>query len=223
MLAAGMDSSPACREALERLCHTYWYPLYAYARRRGHAAPDAEDLIQGFFMQLLERGAFRERTPERGRFRSFLLTAFNYYAADERDRRVAAKRGGGVTLTPLDALAAEERYRVEPVEQLTPESIFERRWALTLVETVIQRLESEYDHRREMFLKLRPVLFNSSAEIGYADLAPALNMSAGAVRVALHRMRQRCRELFREEVARTVSEQTDIEAELRYLRQLLGK
>src|SRR5262249_54801194 len=160
---------------------------------------------------LMERKSFQDRTPERGRFRSFLLASFNYYLADVRDRSLAAKRGGGASPIALDALNGEEWYRFEPVDRLTPEKIFERRWALTLVENVLRRLEEEFSDRSELFRQLRPVLFDKGAEVGFDRLAASMNMSAGAVRVALHRMRQRCRELFREEVAQTVEHPAEIE------------
>src|SRR5205823_6163736 len=152
-----------------QLCRLYWYPLYAYTRSRGHASHDAQDIIQGFFEQLLRRESIRERTPEQGRFRSFLLASLNYYMADLRDRSTAAKRGGGQTPIALDALEAEERYRYEPVDRLTPEKIFERRWALTLIETVLAQLEAECREadQLEQFRALRSHLFGAEPESTY--------------------------------------------------------
>ncbi|MSU64329.1 MAG: sigma-70 family RNA polymerase sigma factor [Pedosphaera sp.] len=223
VVAAGQLDSQIAAQALEKLCQTYWYPLYAYARRHGRAPEDAQDLVQGFFAQLLERRSYRERTPGQGRFRSFLLASFNYYIADQRDRERAAKRGGNAPPPlALDALSAEERYRFEPVDRLTPEKIFERRWALTLVDNVLASLEREFSDRPDLFRHLRPLLFDKSGEASLEQVATASSMNAGAVRVALHRIRQRCRELFREEVAHTVERAEEIEDELRYLRALLG-
>ncbi len=224
VLAAVDDANPAADLALEELCRTYWFPLYAFVRRRGLDPDSAQDVVQGLFAQLLERNAFRNRTPEQGRFRSFLLAALKYYLADLSDHAHAAKRGGGQAAIALDALEAEERYRLEPVDQLTPEKIFERRWALTLLAKVLCRLEREFaeTERADLFRQLRPMLFDKQPDASYAALASSLKMTPGAVRVAAHRTRQRCRELFREEVAQTVSDPSEIEEELRYLRSVVA-
>ena len=224
VLAAGKGDSTDAAAALDKLCRTYWYPLYAYVRRRGFSPHDGEDVIQGFFGQLLGRQAFRDKTAERGKFRSFLLASLNYYLADLYDRDHAAKRGSGQPELALDALNAEERYRFEPVDRLTPEKIFERRWALTLLGNVLSRIEEEFgrgDHA-ELFRQLRPFLFDKHPEGHYDSVGASLRMKPGAVRVAAHRMRQRCRELFREEVAHTVSDPAEVEEELRYLRSLMA-
>jgi DNA-directed RNA polymerase specialized sigma24 family protein len=224
VLAAVDNSSPGAHLALEELCRTYWFPLYAFVRRRGFDSHAAQDVVQGFFVQLLERQSFRNRTPEQGRFRSFLLASLKYYLADLADYEHAAKRGGGQIPIALDALEAEERYRLEPVDQLTPEKIFERRWALTLLTNVLGRLENEFadSERAELFRQLRPMLFDKQSDVSYEALAASLKMNPGAVRVAAHRIRQRCRELFREVVAQTVNDSAEIEEELRYLRRVIA-
>jgi DNA-directed RNA polymerase specialized sigma24 family protein len=224
VLTAGKGGSAEADTAMEILCRTYWYPLYAYVRRRGFGPQDAEDMIQGFFGQLLGRHAFRDRTPKRGKFRSFLLASLNYYVADLYDREHAAKRGGGHPDLALDALQAEERYRFEPVDRLTPEKIFERRWALTLLGNVLGRIQEEFSggDRAELFRRLRPFLFEKHPEANYDSVATSLGMSTGTVRVAAHRMRQRCRELFRAEVAQTVSDPAEVEEESRYLRSVMA-
>jgi DNA-directed RNA polymerase specialized sigma24 family protein len=199
VLTAADAASPAAQSALEELCRTYWFPLYAFVRRHGLDVHHAQDVVQGFFAQLLERQSFRNRTPEQGRFRSFLLASLKYYLADLADHDHAAKRGGGQVPIALDALEAEERYRLEPADQLTPEKIFERRWALALLANVLERLEKEFadGERAELFRQLRPALFDKQPEGHYEALAVSLRMSSGAVRVAAHRIRQRGRELFR--------------------------
>jgi RNA polymerase sigma factor (sigma-70 family) len=224
VLAAGSDSETRATAALEQLCRTYWYPLYAYARGRGLDSHEAQDIIQGFFAQLLRRGSIRERSPEQGRFRSFLLAALKYFMADCHDRATAAKRGGLQPAIALDAIEAEERYRYEPVDRLTPERIFERRWALTTIETVLCQLQKECTEagREELFKNLRPHIFDGEADEGYAELAARLGLSAGALRVATHRLRQRCREIFREEVAQTLENPAEVEQELQYLRSVLA-
>jgi RNA polymerase sigma-70 factor (ECF subfamily) len=186
-----------------------------------HAAQDA---VQGFFAQLLDRHSFQGRTPDRGRFRSFLLASIQYYLADLRDREHAVKRGGGAVPISLDAPEAEGWYLLQPVDQLSPERIFERRWALTLVDRVLGRMESEFaaSPRPELFRQLRPSLFDAEPGGSYDQLATSLQMTPGAVRVAAHRIRQRCRELFREEVAQTVEHPSEIEDELRYLRRVMA-
>jgi RNA polymerase sigma-70 factor (ECF subfamily) len=224
VLTAGKYPDPTATAALEELCQTYWFPLYAFARRRGMDSHSAQDIVQGFFAQLLENQSFRNRTPEKGRFRSFLLASMNYYLADLTDRERAAKRGGGKVPLALDALAAEERYRLEPVDRLTPEMIYERRWALTLLDRALARLEAEFGEaaRIDLFRAVRPILFDPGAAQQYQQLSSTLGMSPGTLRVAVHRIRQRCRELFRDEVARTIDNPAEINEELRYLQRVLA-
>jgi RNA polymerase sigma-70 factor (ECF subfamily) len=224
VLAAGSTSDTRALQALEQLCRFYWYPLYAYARSRGATPHDAQDIIQGFFEQLLRRESLARRTPEQGRFRSFLLASLNYYLADLRDHANAAKRGAGQLPIPLDSLAAEERYRYEPVDRLTPERIFERRWALTVVDAVLNRVEAECleTGQIEQFRALRPYLFGGEEQSGYEQLAASLDSTSGALRVVAHRLRQRCRHLLRQELAQTLENPEEVDLELQHLRAVLA-
>lgn len=223
MLKAGAGDAPAARPALETLCRTYWYPLYAYVRRRGYSPEDAQDLTQEFFARLLQRGSLASADPNRGRFRSFLLTAMNHFLADEWDRLKAQKRGGGWRALPLETAAAETRFRLEPADPLTPERIYERRWAQTLLETVFERLRQEYEAegKAALFAELKGCLTQARAAVSYAGLAIRLYLSEGALRVAVHRLRQRYRHLLRAEVAHTLAEPGDVDEELHYLFRVL--
>ncbi len=216
--AAGTDTA-AARAALDRLCRTYWYPLYAYARRRGHPVHDAQDLTQAFFARLLERQWVGDARRDRGRFRTFLLTAMNRFMADEWDKLRAKKRGGGLCHVPLQLDDAETRYGCEPADNHTPEQYFEVRWALTLLDTVLQRLRVEYEKagKAALFAALNPTLVGGRESQPYAELATQLGLSEGAVKVAVHRLRKRYRQLLREEIAQTVAEGADPEEELRHL------
>lgn len=218
LTAAGSDSTPA-RAALARLCQTYWYPLYAYARRRGIGPHDAEDLTQGFFARLLQDNFVGQAQREKGRFRWFLLGALNHFLANEWDRARAKKRGGGQTIISLDAEAAESRYKLEPADSLTAERVYERRWALTLLDTVLQNLEREHElaGKTRFYGELRFCLTGERSKLPYAELAQRLEMSEGAVKVAVHRLRQRYRELLRAEIANTVASADEVEDELRHL------
>jgi RNA polymerase sigma-70 factor (ECF subfamily) len=224
VLAAGNDESPGSREALARLCETYWYPLYAFARRWGHTADEAQDLTQGFFARLLEKHYLGDVRPERGRFRSFLLASLKHFLLNERDRVLAQKRGGGHVPVPLEIDTAEGRYRLEPSDTATPETIFERRWALTLLDRVGARLREEYaeSDRKELFERLEGFLTGQSATPKYAEVGEALGMTEGAVKVAVHRLRRRFGEVLRDEIADTVADPADIEDEIRYLFKVLG-
>lgn len=192
--------------ALEELCQTYWYPLYAYARRRGSSAHDAEDQVQGFFLRLFEKKVLRGLERNGGRFRSFLLTCFNHFLSDERDRSARLKRGGGQQSVSLDAELAEERYQVEPVDRCDPEKIFERRWALTVLEKVLARLKGELDSagKAELFVHLQALVVGEPGAARQAEVAERLGLTEGAVAVAVHRLRQTYRRLLREEIAHTV-------------------
>jgi RNA polymerase sigma-70 factor (ECF subfamily) len=220
--AGGSDTTPA-RDALATLCQTYWYPLYAFIRQRGYPPHDAEDLTQAFFARLLERNIFATVIREKGKFRSFLLTLLNHFLVDEWKRARAEKRGG-LKIVSLDAQTAETRFRHEPLETATPETIFERNWALALLETVFQRLQEEYETagKGELFRRLKFCLTANRSVIPYAQLSAGLKMSEGNLKVTVHRLRQRYRELLRAEVANTVSDPTEIEPELRYLFQALA-
>ena len=220
VLAAGHRDAPElAREALAALCEAYWYPLYAYVRRRGYDAEDARDLTQGFFARMLGKQAPLGANPELGRFRSYLLGAFKHYVANERDRERAQKRGGGQHLLRLDFETGERRYRLEPADDRTPETIYERRWALTLLSKVLDRLERESKRagRAVHFDRMKPFLTGEGARGSYARLAEELLMTEDAIKVAVHRLRRRYRDLLRAEVAQTVEAPAEIEAELRHL------
>ncbi len=218
VLTAARSDTTRARAALENLCQTYWHPLYTYVRRRGYSPEDAQDLTQAFFTRLLERNAVATVAPEKGRFRSFLLASLNHFLADEWDKARAQKRGGGKVIS-LDLQSAETKLGEIPVENFTPEKAFEHRWAITLLEQVYQRLGEEYraQGKTALFDTLRVSLAGKSDAAPYADLARQLNMNEGAVKVAVHRLRQRYRTLLRETIADTVSSPDEVEDELRYL------
>jgi RNA polymerase sigma factor (sigma-70 family) len=217
VLTAGHASLPNAREALERLCRTYWYPLYAYVRRRGYGAEDAEDLTQGFFARLLEKDYLKLADRERGRFRTFLLTAMQHFLADEWDRARCLKRGGGHAAVSFDALTAEERYQVEPLDTFVAAKLFDRRWATTLLARAINRLEAEQTQRTAQWNELRRFLVGEPAESSYSEVASRLGMTVTAVRMAVSRLRQRYRELLREEILQTVSSSREADEEYRAL------
>lgn len=220
VLAAGSDAV-ASREALESLCGSYWFPLYAYARRRGASPEDAQDLVQGFFLVLLRRGSLAEADPARGRFRTFLLTAFQRHAAHERARDAAQKRGGDVARLPFDVVVGETRYAREPVDETSPEDEFERRWAMELLARAVGRLRAEQDDAARADALL-PHVGGSGDARPYAELAASLGMSEGAVKVAIHRLRKRCREILRDEVAHTVGDPSEVDDEVGRLRAALA-
>ncbi len=219
VLAAGQGDTPQSAAALERLCSTYWYPLSAYVRRQGYDVADAQDLTQGFFAHILSRGFLQRASPAKGKFRSFVLGALKYVLADEWAKLRAQKRGGGHVPVFLDAQTAEARYRLEPVDLMDAERLFERRWATALLGRVLERLEEEFSKsdRKPSFDQLRPFLLGEKGSVTYAEIAAASQMTAGAVKVAVHRLRQRYRELFREEVAHTVEQPSEVNEEVRHL------
>ncbi len=223
VVAAGDPRSKEARPALVSLCENYWYPLYAYLRRRGYSADQAQDLTQEFFVRVLEGRYLDLADPAKGRFRSFLLTSLKFFVADEGDRSRARKRGGG-TVEPLEFPSGEERYQREPSHDETPERIFERRWALSVLDRVVERLRGEFvQHGRpEHFDRLKIFLLGQSGG-PYAVLAGEMNTSEGALKVAIHRLRKRYRELFRQEIADTVADPADVEPELRFLAAVLSK
>jgi len=223
VVAAGEPHRKEARSALIYLCENYWYPLYAYLRRRGHSADQAQDLTQEFFMRVLEGRYLDRANPEKGRFRSFILTSLKFFVADEEDRGRAHKRGGGMVLS-LEFSSGEERYQREPAHHETPERIFERRWALSVLDRVVERLRNEFVHhgRSEHFECLKLFLLGQS-DAKYAALAREMNTSEGALKVAIHRLRKRYRELFRQEIADTVADPAEVESELRYLAAVLTR
>ncbi len=213
---AGDPSDPEARAALEGLCRDYWYPLYAFVRRRGFGPDDACDLVQSFLADLLERRDLARADRERGRFRSFLRAACAHFLAHQREYDRALKRGGGQRLFSIDLPAAEGRYGREPAHELTPERLFERRWALDLLGHVLARLEVEaaQSGKVELFSRLRPMLEGDDRAQSYSDVGSAVGLSEGAVKVAAHRLRARYREVLREEVGRTVEDPAEVDAEL---------
>lgn len=223
MLTAAQSETTGASDALASLCRTYWPPIYAYVRRRGYSAPDAQDLTQEFFARLLERKAIATVRPDKGRFRSFLLASLNHFLSDAWDKAHAQKRDAAKTIH-FDTAAAESWLREPAAQTITPDQAFERRWALTLLDQVYQKLQSEYrhQHKGELFETLRSTLAGSSEAAPYADLAGRLNMSEVAVKVAVHRLRQRYRALLRETIAATVQSPEEIEEELRYLVKVLS-
>lgn len=216
VLAAGGRSTKKSRESLAHLCETYWHPVYAYVRRKGLAVEEAQDLTQQFFATFLEKGYAGAATPERGRFRSFLLASVQHFLYNEWDRQRAKKRGGGAPLLPLEFERAEGVLQLEPATDVTPERLFERRWAQQVVHRVLDRLRAEQEQagKADTFSALRPLLVD---EGDYADAAAALGATAGAVRVAVHRLRRRFRTLLLEEIADTVGSATEIDGEMRFL------
>jgi RNA polymerase sigma-70 factor (ECF subfamily) len=221
VVAAGDSRPKEARSALVSLCENYWYPLYAYLRRRGYSADEAQDLTQEFFVRVLEGRYLDRADPEKGRFRSFILTSLKFFVADEQDRHRAHKRGGGV-LVPLEFSSGEKRYQREPAHEETPERIFERRWALSVLDRVVEKLRDEFTQhgRPEHFERLKVFLLGQS-DAPYAALAREMNTSGGALKVAIHRLRKRYRELFRQEIADTVADPAEVEPELRNLAAVL--
>lgn len=224
VLAAGQAKSPVAHEALERLCRTYWYPLYALVRRRGYRPEDAQDLTQSFFARVLEKDLISRAMPGRGRFRSFLLTTLHNFLADEHDRMTAQKRGGSQRVISWDEMDPEARYALEPAGESTPDRLFERRWATTVLELAWKRLEEEYTASGDgaLFDGLRK--FNSVEESapGYAQAGRDLGMPENTVKSHVLRLRRRYRELLREEIGQTVEDPSEIADEIRYLMQVLG-
>ncbi|MGB2862623.1 MAG: sigma-70 family RNA polymerase sigma factor [Sedimentisphaerales bacterium] len=219
ILAAG-DSAAALHEpALGTLCQTYWFPLYAYLRRRGYDTHEAEDYTQGFFAGILERKGMKQADPKYGKFRSFLLASLKNFLADEWDRSQAQKRGGDKKVLSLDFDAAAGRYAREPVHHISPEKLFERSWALTVLTRAMDRLkaESAASDKQQLFDCLKIYLTAEKDAIPYRDVAAKLDMTEGAVKVAVHRLRRRYRELVREEIAQTVTTEAQVDEEIRDL------
>lgn len=219
VLAAGEQQSPQAAQALETLCRTYWYPLYAYIRRRGYAPEEAQDLTQEFFARLLQKNYPAQADRAKGKFRSFLLLTLNHFLSDEQERATTRKRGGGQVIVSLDDPASEDRYRLEVPDDLTPEKLFERRWAQTILDQALARLRAEFvagDKTRQYEI-LKAFEPGEQRTISYAEAAAQLGVTESAVKSLIHRLRQRHRELVREEIAHTVSTAAEVDEELRYL------
>ena len=213
----GAADSQRAHRALEHLCTAYWYPLYAFVRRQGHSPHDAQDLTQEFFARLLARNFLGDADPSKGRFRSFLLGALKHFLSDEWDRARAQKRGGGHQPISLDAESAETRYQLEPADESSAEKIYERRWALALLDEVLKRLRDEFtrDGKEHVFDELKSAL--TGGKIPYAEIAARLGVKEGAVRTAIHRLRTRYRDIVRAEIAETVASPADVDAEMQHL------
>ena len=211
--------SPAAQEALEKLCRTYWRPIFAFLRRQGRPPEEAEDITQGFFTQLLERGSLNAVRKEKGRLRSFLLGGLKLFLADERRRAMAIKRGKGQRVIPLEELRTAEWSEMEPADRMTADMIYERRWALTVLERVLSRLKDEYGSagNAALFNSLKQLLPDEPGSPSQSEIAARLRMTENAVRQAFYRFRQRYQALLREEIANTVATPGDIEDELRHL------
>lgn len=225
VLAAGQRSSPDAAAALQVLCETYWYPLYAWARRRGFSRDDARELTQEFFVRLLEEDFLRSADQDKGRFRTFLLTVFQRFATKQRIREQAVRRGGACRHLSLDFDDGERRYLLEPAHEVTPEVLFDRQWALILLDRVMGRLSHEYAERGKsaLFEALRESLTPGTNGPRSATVAADLRMTEGAVRVAVHRLRERYRALLREEVAATIDDGASVDEELQLLRKALRR
>ena len=219
VLAAGRGGSQQADLALEELCRTYWYPLYAYVRRQGHSREDAEDLTQGFFARLLEKNYLEGVTSDKGKFRAFLLMAVKRFLANEWDRANRQKRGGGILPLSLNWQDADTRYQIDPADNLSPDKLYDRAWALVVLEHVITRLRDENatDGKGEVYEQLKPFLMMGKGALPYAKAATDLKMTEGAVRVAVHRLRHRYRELLREEIAQTLSDPSHADEEMQAL------
>lgn len=219
VLAAGQTNTPHATEAMAELCRTYWYALYAFVRRKGHSPHDAQDLTQSFFARLLKKNYAAQADRERGRFRTFLLSALTHFLADEWDKARRLKRGGGREIVSFDAASAEERYRLEPIDHLDAARLYERRWVTTLFDQVLARLEQEFGDsgKGKLFDQLKGSLLAEEHGPSYAELGTRLGLTEDAVKQAVHRMRRRYRELFREEIAQTVAGPGEVEDELKHL------
>ena len=224
VVLAGQEHSTASAAALEKLCRTYWYPLYAFVRRQGYDAPAAQDLTQEFFSRLLVANGLESVDRSKGKFRSFLLAAMKNLLANEWNRAQTQKRGGSQVHFSLDAAAAEDRYQLDPADELTPEKIFERRWVETLIDAVTRKLQEEFAGAgmSGRFEELKVFLLAGDEPPSYAEVARRLDLSEGATRTAIYRMRQRYGELFRAEIAQTVSGPEEMEEEIRQFFAVLG-
>jgi len=217
VLRAGQRDAAGAAEALEKLCRAYWFPLYAFARREGCGPDEAQDTTQEFFSRLLAKDSLQLADPNRGRFRSFLLASFKHMMANERRNAARLKRGGGAQVFSLDDHDAEERYQLEPADTLTPDRIFERRWAETTLARVLDRLADEYTGHALRFDELKVFLVEPKGSAAFGGVAARLGVTESALKSVVHRMRRRYAELFRDEVAQTVADLADVEDEIRHM------
>jgi len=219
VLAAAQPHAPQADVALEELCRTYWYPLYVYVRRHAATREDAEDLTQAFFARFLEKNYLEGLSSDKGKFRAFLLASLKHFLANEWDRANRQKRGGGVANLSLDLQDADTRYQIQPADNLSPDKLYDRAWAVTLLGRVISRLraECEAEGKAKVFDALKPFLTAGKGAISYAQAAAAAGMSEGAVRVAVHRLRQRYRQLLRDEISQTLADPAQADEEMRAL------
>ena len=219
VLSARAPDSPQTAAALETLCRTYWYPLYAYCRRQGRAPHDAQDLTQGFFTRLLQKDYLQAAAREKGKFRTFLLVAFKRFLANEWDREHAQKRGGFAPVVSIDEELAESRFAAEPSHNVPPDVLFDRHWAMMLLERTMAQLQEEYvaSGRAKLFEYLQSCLAREESALPYAEIAARLNLTEAAVKMAVQRLRARYREILRAEIAHTVSSAEEVEEEIRHL------
>lgn len=224
VVTAGHGHAAEAAAALETLCRAYWYPLYAYVRRCGYPHEDAQDLTQDFFSQLLAKDYVARADPDKGRFRSFLLAGLKNLMSHQREKARRLKRGGDHVFFSIDEQKAEDRYRCEPADELTPERVFERSWTATLLERAAQRLREEYgaSGRAELFEELRGFRLDAPEPPAYAEAAARLGLSDSAVKSAIRRMRQRHHQLVRDEIAHTVSDPAEVDEEIRHLLQVVA-
>lgn len=225
VLSARNLESPESKQAIATLCEAYWYPLYAYLRRHGHDSGEAADLTQGFFARMLEKKTFERIAPNAGKFRSFLITALKHFVANERDRARAKKRGGGQEVFSLDFHSAESQYALEPVDEHSPDKMFDRIWAHTVLNHTMERLEAESKakEKQKLFDQLKVYLSAEASTVPCREIAAKMDMTEGAIRVAVHRLRKRCRELLRAEIAQAVASDDQIDDEIRGLFAALGQ
>jgi RNA polymerase sigma-70 factor (ECF subfamily) len=219
-------SSDQAHDALATLCSVYWYPLYAFIRRQGYLPEEGQDLTQGFFARLLEKHYIGDYQRERGRFRSFLLTSLKHFLANERDWASAQKRGAGNQPVSIDDIqAGEQRYSLEPHHDLTPEAIYEKQWALTLLGQSIARLETQFEKagRKDQFDQMKRFLLADEERIPYSEIAGKIGLSEGALKVAIHRLRRQFRDALQEEISHTVSHSSEIQDEIRFLMTVVGR
>ena len=225
VLLSAQSQAPGSQTALAELCRIYWYPIYSFVRRRGFRPEDAQDLTQGFFLHLLDHKALRQVSPVKGKFRSFLVASLQNYLSDEADRARCLKRGGNIEFVPLDVMSAEDRYRLAPLDFLTADKVFDARWAMTLLDVAMGRLQKEYaaQGKASIFETLKPFIdpINSEADLSYEQVANALQFSAGSVKKLIFRLRKQYASVLREEVGRTVSDPREVDEEIHSLCQAL--